>query len=366
MNTATLIRLAALSAVMIQAAILPQLGADEPQNWTFTWHTSEVTDLAFTPDGTKLITTSLRDDRISWIVSGEDHATSTGDSAGVVTGARSHTVAVSPDGTRAAVAGFRITSMHDLTMPRELWNISTLSDEYSPPFVVAVAFSPDGRQLATSGRGSKSGGRHGYNGGLITIRNAKSGEEIHQYDDLPHASESIAFSPDGKLFAAGTAGASGELPEPGELRIWDTSDWKLLHVWKAKDSIIPGKNQCSVTGIAFNPDSSSIALAISDGTVRLWDVATRKPRAELKGHRGAVRRVAFSPNGRLLASAGIDRTVRVWDAATGQQTTSFDVKASKINALSFSPDGSLLAAGGGDFLRMGEVRMWKLQDSDHE
>ncbi len=240
--------------------------------------------------------------------------------------------------------------------------MDTAADEYSPPYVMAVSFSPDGRWLATSSSSSKVGAPHGYKAGLITIRDAKSGRELHRFDDLSHASDSIAFSPDGKLFAAGTFGASGELTEPGELRIWDTSDWELLHVWKARDSLIPGEDQCSVAGIAFSPDSSSIALAISDGTVRLWDVTTRKPRAELKGHRGSVRRVAFGPNGRWLASAGLDRTVRVWDSATGTQITLFDVKASKINALSFSPDGSLLAAGGGDFLRMGEVRMWRMKD----
>jgi WD40 repeat protein len=280
MRVCFLARLFVMAVIIIQAETFYQVRADEPQEWTFAWHKSEVTGLAFTPDGTKLITTSLRDDRISRIVSGEDQANLTGDSAGVVTGARSHAVAVSPDGNSVAIAGFRVTSMHDLTMPRELWNLSTLSDEYSPPYVMAVAFSPDGRWLATSGSSSKVGGPHGYKGGLITIRDAKSGKELHRFDDLSHASDSIAYSPDGKLFVAGTVGAGGELPEPGELRIWDTSDWKLLHVWKAKDSVLAGQNQCSVAGIAFTPDSSRLALAISDGTVRLWDVVTRKPSAE--------------------------------------------------------------------------------------
>jgi WD40 repeat protein len=64
----------------------------------------------------------------------------------------------------------------------------------------------------------------------------------------------------------------------------------------------------------------------------------------------------------MLASAGLDRTVRIWTTEAGNQLTSFEVKASNINALSFSPDGSLLAAGGGDFLRMGEVRVWQMED----
>lgn len=340
--------------------------ADEPQAWTFAWHSSEVTGLAFTPDDTRLLTTSLRDDRISKIVASTDSDSSIGASVGKMTGARSHAVAVNSDGTMVAIAGFRVTSVYDFPTLEELWQMNTAAVEYSPPFVMALAFSPDNRWLATSGSSSKVGGPHGYKGGLITIRDAKSGKELHRFHNLSHSSDSIAFSPDGKLFAAGTYGAGGELPEPGELRVWDAANGKLLHVWKVKDSVEAGDEHCSMAGIAFSPDSRSIAVGSSDGVVRLWNVAAGESRVELKGHERGVRRVAFSPSGRVLASAGLDRTVRIWDTATRQQVKSFDIKAPKINALAFSADGRLLATGGGDFLRMGEVRMWQLQDSDHE
>jgi WD40 repeat protein len=178
---------------------------------------------------------------------------------------RSLAVAVSPDGTRVAVAGFKATKIFDMRTLQELRSISTLPGEYSPPFVTAVAFSPDGQQLATSGRSSKVGGPHGYKGGLITIRDTKNGLETHRFDDLPHASDSIAFSPDGKLFAAGTLGAGGELPSPGELRIWNAKDGKLLHVWRQKATVDVGEDQGAMMGIAFSPDSRTIAIACSDG-----------------------------------------------------------------------------------------------------
>jgi WD40 repeat protein len=363
MQTDFLLRLSLMAAVFYASHQLADpLRADEPQDWTFSWHKAEVTGLAFIPDGTKLISTSLRDDRISTVVAGEKQTELIGDAVGKITGARSHAVAVSPDGTRAVIAGFKVTSMHDLTTSRELWNIRTLADEYSPPFVTAVAFSPDGRRLATSGASSKVGGPHGYKGGLITIRDVKSGEEIQRYDDLSHASDSIAFSPDGKLFAAGTFGAGGELPQSGELRVWDAKYGSLLHTWKLKDSVRAGKDHAAAAGIAFSPDSRTIAIASSDGVVRLWDVASRQTRTELKGHRSGVRRVVFSKDGRILASAGSDRTVRIWNTDSGQQIKSFSVKFPKVNALIFSPDGNLLVAGGGDFLRMGEVRMWSVQN----
>lgn len=213
-----------------------------------------------------------------------------------------------------------------------------------------------------SGSSSRIGGRHGYKGGLITIVDTELGRELRRFDDLSHASESVAFSPDGKLFAAGTNGAGGELPEPGELHVWDARSGKRLHRWKTRESVRPCENRTSATCIAFSPDSRTIAIASSDGSVRLWDVATTAVRRTLNGHQQGVRRVAFSPDGRWLASAGQDNTLRVWNIESGRQAARLDVTTAKINAVVFSPDGSLLAAGGGDFLRSGEVRIWRVAD----
>lgn len=327
----------------------------------FAWHQSEVTDLAFSPDGNRLYSTSLRDDRISRMTTRDDSETIFGGSLGTITGTRSHAVAVSPDGKLIAVAGFRSTAMLETESGKVLWTIDTPLHEYSPPFIMAIVFTPDGSQLALSGSSSRVGGRHGYKGGLITIVDAKSGLQLRRFDNLSHASESIAFSPNGKLFAAGTNGASGELPEPGELHVWDAASGKELHIWKAREDIQPGENRVSASGIAFSPDSRTIAIASSDSKVRLWDVATASLRRTIAGHQKAVRSVAFSPNGRWLGSAAQDRTVRIWDTQSGQQVAQLAVKSPKLNALIFSPDGSLLAAGGGDFLRAGEVRVWRVK-----
>ncbi|WP_416211311.1 WD40 repeat domain-containing protein, partial [Frankia sp. Cas3] len=92
----------------------------------------------------------------------------------------------------------------------------------------------------------------------------------------------------------------------------------------------------------------------SDGTVRLWDVASGRQLAELTGHTDEVSAVGFSPDGTRLASAGFDGTVRLWDVASGRQLAELTGHTGGVQAVGFSPDGTRLASAGSD----GTVRLW--------
>jgi WD40 repeat protein len=107
---------------------------------------------------------------------------------------------------------------------------------------------------------------------------------------------SAAFSPDGSRIV--TAGENA--------RIWDAAT--------AKDIAILRGHEGRVNSAAFSPDGSRIVTASEDWTARIWDAATAKEIAVLRGHDGPVHSTAFSPDGLRIVTAG--ENARIWDAAT--------------------------------------------------
>ena len=97
--------------------------------------------------------------------------------------------------------------------------------------------------------------------------------------------------------------------------------------------------------VALAPDGATLAAAVDWG-VKLFDLAKKRERATLKGHKGAVAAVAFSPDGRTLATGSWDGTVRLWDAATGAEAGGYAWPVGKVYSLAYAPDGGRLAAGG--------------------
>ena len=188
-----------------------------------------------------------------------------------------------------------------------------------------IAFSPDGRALASIG-------------GDDTIRlwDSRTGKNIavlrQSHEGEP---SSVAFSPDGKTLAFGGAGTI-------ELR--DASSGKRLALCSGHTDRV-----CS---LEFSPDGKTLASASLDGSAKLWDALAGKCRATLPGIPGWPSNVAFSPDGNTLASAGEKRTIKLWDTTTGANTATLKPIGYNYNLdgpagmryLAFSPDGKRLAA----------------------
>jgi WD40 repeat protein len=151
----------------------------------------------------------------------------------------------------------------------------------------------------------------------------------------------VAFSRDGKTLASGSADHT--------VRLWDVASRRPI------GAPLAGHNG-DVLSVAFSRDGKTLASGSADDTVRLWDVAThRQIGGPLTGHSGDVSSVAFSPDGKTLASASHDKTVRLWDVASRRRIGAPLVgHRNEVWSVAFSPDGKTLASGSVD----NTVRLW--------
>ncbi|MEU6865466.1 hypothetical protein ABZ924_19720 [Streptomyces sp. NPDC046876] len=213
-----------------------------------------------------------------------------------------------------------------------------------PKEVLALAYRPDGRQLAT-GSGDHTARLWRMNGTDRPVEEAVLGGHG---DDV----RTVAYRPDGRTLATGSA--------DGTVRLWDVAD-------PARPAVLASLTGQSgdVRALAYSPDGRTLATSGTDGSVGLWDVTdTARPAllARLAGHRDAVRAVVFSPDGRTLASAAEDRTVRLTEVADPRRpgaSTVLEGHDTAVFSVAFSPDGTVLASAGGG---RNPVRLWSTAD----
>jgi RNA polymerase sigma factor (sigma-70 family) len=245
-------------------------------------HKKQVTDLAFTADGKGLITFCV-DRRVC----------------------------------RWNLGKGRLEKSVELMFPRRVHN---------------TCLSPDGQSLAVSPQGQ---------GPVFLLDTTTGKERVRLQGALAKGGEGLAFSPDGKMLATSQADPS-RMGDQTEVAFWDAGTGKLLRHFSMR--------AWGALHLLFAPDGRTLVTAGQEPLVRLWDVATGKQVHNWSTHEGFISTLAFTPDGSTLVSGGNghDGSIRLWDAKTGGHLRELQGHRWGITGVAVTPDGKTVVSGGSD------------------
>lgn len=314
-------------------------------------HDQAVTSVAISPDGQTLATvnsdmrtmSSQNSVKLWDMATGKELATLPGHKDGTVS------VAFSPNGKILATGGLNDASVKlwDIQTGKEIksyragsGNESGIRSTYAT--VHSVQFSPDGQTVALfiEPLNAPTGAEFStlmYFGRIVKLLDVTTGKEKGNFNfgDV----RNMAFSPDGKTFATSYNNET--------VKLWDLTSGKELGTLQLETGW--------AGSLAFSPDGKKLAMGGEE--VRIWDVVNKGTPQRVGQHQGNIVSVTFSLDGKTLATASRDRTVKLWDTATYREVATLKGHTESISYIAFSPDSKTLVTGSADKT----AKLWNIE-----
>ncbi|PMB50790.1 hypothetical protein CEN40_00890 [Fischerella thermalis CCMEE 5205] len=228
-------------------------------------------------------------------------------------------------------ADLRKVNLHDVNFQNADLAKSVFSETFGG--IMSVAFSPDGKLLAA-----------GDSNGEIHLWQVADGKQLLILRGHANWVVSLAFSPDSRILASGSSDCT--------VKLWDVGTGGCLH------SLHEHGNE--VWSVAFSPEGDKLVSGCDDQLIRLWSVRTGECLKIFQGHTNWVLSVAFSLDGQTLVSGSDDNTIRLWDVNSGECLKIFQGHSDGIRSISLSPDGQMLASSSDDQT----IRLWNLSTGE--
>ena len=286
-------------------------------------HTTGVSSVSFSPDGTLLASGASNGTISVWDVETGEKVETLAGHGGIIS------LSFSPDGTLLAWSSFGSSSRVFLWDVETRERVEVLAGHTAT--VHSIAFSPDGTLLAA-----------GTGDGRVFLWDVAAGERVKSLVGHTDGVESLSFAPDGSRLASASS--------DGAVKVWDIAAGGRVKT-------LVEHTGWWIHAVSFAPDGT-LLIFDPEGTVRVWDVETGE-KVETRGRFTEwSSSMTFAPDGSLIASASYNSAVKVWDVATGGRVKTLVGHTEWVSSVAFAPDGALIASASYD----GTVKVWDIPE----